>query len=38
MIGYCHGIKEQLEEDELSGQMSLKEYTDLFTGIKNSKA
>ncbi len=31
-------IKKQLEEDELSDQMSLKEYTDPFTGSKNTKA
>ena len=31
-------IKKQLEEDELSDQMSLKEYTDPFTGGKNTKA
>ena len=31
-------IKKQLEEDELSDQMSLKEYTDPFTGSKNIKA
>ena len=31
-------IRKQLEEDELSDQMSLKEYTDPFTGSKNTKA
>ena len=31
-------IKKQLQEDELSDQMSLKEYTDPFTGSKSSKA
>lgn len=31
-------IKKQLEEDQLSDQMSLKEYTDPFTGSKNTKA
>jgi putative transposase len=31
-------IKKQLEQDELSDQMSLKEYADPFTGIKNTKA
>ena len=31
-------IKKQLEEDELSDQISLKEYIDPFTGSKNSKA
>lgn len=30
-------IKKQLEEDQLSDQMSLKEYTDPFTGSKNTK-
>lgn len=31
-------IKKQLEEDELSDQMSLKEYIDPFTCSKNNKA
>ncbi|WP_101911723.1 IS200/IS605 family transposase [Marasmitruncus massiliensis] len=31
-------IKKQLEEDQLADQMSLKEYTDPFTGSKNTKA
>ncbi len=31
-------IKKQLEEDQLSDQMSIKEYIDPFTGGKNSKA
>ena len=31
-------IRKQLEEDEVSDQMSLKEYTDPFTGSKNTKA
>lgn len=31
-------IKKQLQEDELTDQMSLKEYTDLFTGSKKTKA
>ena len=31
-------IKKQLEEDQLSDQMSLKEYTDPFTGSKNTMA
>lgn len=31
-------IRKQLEEDQLSDQMSTKEYTDPFTGSKNPKA
>lgn len=31
-------IRAQLEEDYTLNQMSIKEYTDPFTGIKNSKA
>lgn len=31
-------IKKQLEEDQLTDQMSIKEYIDPFTGGKNSKA
>ena len=31
-------IKNQLQEDIMSDQISLKEYIDPFTGIKNTKA
>jgi len=31
-------IKNQLDEDIVSDQISMKEYTDPFTGAKNSKA
>ena len=31
-------IKNQLEEDLMTDQMTLKEYTDPFTGSKNTKA
>ena len=31
-------IKNQMEEDELLDQMTLKEYVDPFTGSKNTKA
>ena len=31
-------IKNQLEQDQIADQMSLKEYIDPFTGSKNSKA
>ena len=31
-------IRKQLEEDQLTDQMSIKEYTDPFTGSKNPKA
>ena len=31
-------IRNQLEEDYTLDQMSIKEYTDPFTGSKNSKA
>lgn len=31
-------IKNQLEQDQISDQMSLKEFVDPFTGSKNSKA
>ena len=31
-------IKNQLEEDVIGDQISMKEYTDPFTGSKNSKA
>ena len=31
-------IKKQLEEDQIADQMSLKEYTDPFTGSKETKA
>ena len=31
-------IRSQLEEDYTLDQMSIKEYTDPFTGSKNSKA
>ena len=31
-------IRNQLEEDYAKDQMSLKEYTDPFTGSKNKKA
>ena len=31
-------IREQLQEDMMEDQLSLKEFTDPFTGSKNSKA
>ena len=31
-------IRNQLVEDEMMDQMTIKEYTDPFTGSKNSKA
>ena len=31
-------IKRQLEEDQIADQMSLKEFVDLFTDSKNTKA
>lgn len=31
-------IRNQLVEDEMMDQMMMKEYTDPFTGSKNSKA
>ena len=31
-------IRNQLAEDEMLDQMTLKEYTDPFTGSKNKKA
>ena len=31
-------IKHQLEEDQITDQMSLKEFIDPFTGSKNTKA
>ena len=31
-------IRNQLVEDEMMDQMTMKEYTDPFTGSKNSKA
>ncbi len=31
-------IRNQLKEDELADQMSLKEYVDPFTGRENKKA
>ena len=31
-------IRNQLEQDRITDQMSLKEFIDLFTGSKNSKA
>lgn len=31
-------IKNQLREDELADQISMKEYIDPFTGSKNTKA
>jgi putative transposase len=31
-------IRNQLKEDEMADQISLKEYIDPFTGIKNTKA
>ena len=31
-------IKNQLEEDYMSDQRTMKEYTDPFTGSKNNKA
>ena len=31
-------IKNQLEEDIAADKISIKEYTDLFTGSKNTKA
>ena len=31
-------IRNQLTEDEMMDQMTMKEYTDPFTGSKNSKA
>ncbi len=31
-------IQNQLKEDQIADQMSLKEYTDPFTGSKNTKA
>ena len=31
-------IRNQLQEDQIADQMSIKEYVDPFTGSKNSKA
>lgn len=31
-------IKNQLEQDQIADQMSLKEFIDPFTGSKNTKA
>ena len=31
-------IREQLESDKIEDQISLKEFTDPFTGEKNTKA
>lgn len=31
-------IKQQLQEDQLADQMSIKEYIDPFTGSKQTKA
>ena len=31
-------IKNQLQQDEIADQMSLKEFVDPFTGGKNTKA
>ncbi len=31
-------IKQQLEADQVAGQMSLKEFIDPFTGSRNTKA
>ncbi len=31
-------IRNQLEEDKSAGQISIKEFTDPFTGSKNTKA
>ena len=31
-------IKNQLEEDKIADQISLKEFVDPFTGSKNTKA
>lgn len=31
-------IRNQLEQDQISDQMSLKEFIDPFTGSKNTKA
>ena len=31
-------IRNQLQEDEIADQISLKEYVDPFTGGKNTKA
>ena len=31
-------IRNQLKEDEMADQISLKEYVDPFTGSKNTKA
>ena len=31
-------IQNQLKEDQISDQMSIKEYVDLFTGSSNQKA
>ena len=31
-------IRNQLEEDKIADQISIKEFIDLFTGSKNTKA
>lgn len=31
-------IRSQLEEDKIADQISIKEFIDAFTGIKNPKA
>lgn len=31
-------IKHQPEEDQIAGQISIKEFTGLFTGSRNTKA
>ncbi len=36
--GYREYIRNQLVEDEMEGQMTIKEYVDPFTGSKNKKA
>lgn len=35
---YCTLSQNQLEEDKMSDQISIKEFIDPFTGSKNSKA
>ena len=36
--GAAEYIRNQLGEDEMMDQMTMKEYVDPFTGSKNSKA
>ena len=31
-------IRKQLQQDQIAGQLSLKEFVDPFTGSKNTKA